>query len=386
VPQDASLALFGIIYRGRATDGEDERVRARQLKEWERDWRSRVWMTYRRGFERLGRTKWQTDAGWGCTLRSAQMMVANALSVHSRGRCWRREIDTQHDDVTRDDEEDVEGAPHTFFASVVNKLRIPEHDRTKDGCDAQLEILRLFADEERAPFSVHRVCETTADWGAPPGRWFEPSVMCRAFEVLISGHELGRELAVYVVSGQEGEGGGVPVLDEDDIRAKSVDSGKALLLFVPVMLGAGRTINARYVSQLRSMLTFEQSVGIVGGRPNSSLYLVGHSDEVFFYLDPHVVQPASSVNSVDVESYYCPTPLHIRGEALDPTLALGFYCRNAAETVDLLARVDALANENATAPVLQTRRGRGDASATPSAANRGIERFHDDEFADWEFV
>lgn len=288
--------------------------------------------------------------------------------------------------MSRDDEANDDGASRAFFAGVINKLRIPESDRTKDGCDAQEEILRLFADEETAPFSVHRVCETTAAWGAPPGRWFEPSVMCRAFEVLIAGHELGTELAVYVVSGRDGEGGGVPVLDEDEIRAKSVDAGKALLLLVPVVLGTGRTINTRYIGQLRSMLAFEQSIGIVGGRPNSSLYIVGHSDDVFFYLDPHVVQPASLLDSVDVESYYCPTPLHIRGEALDPTLALGFYCREAADAVELLARVDALAKENATAPALQTRRGRVDTSATTSAASGEIERFRDDEFADWEFV
>lgn len=38
------------------------------------------------------------------------------------------------------------------------------------------------------------------------------------------------------------------------------------------------------------MLTFPQSVGIVGGRPSASLYFVGFQDSNIMYLDPHEVQ------------------------------------------------------------------------------------------------
>ncbi len=49
-------------------------------------------------------------------------------------------------------------------------------------------------------------------------------------------------------------------------------------------------VNPRYVPQLQSMLQWQQSAGIVGGRPSSSLYFVGFQGQQVIYLDPHEVQ------------------------------------------------------------------------------------------------
>ena len=48
-----------------------------------------------------------------------------------------------------------------------------------------------------------------------------------------------------------------------------------------------------YIAQLRAVLTWRQSIGIVGGRPSSSLYFIGFQHEHVLYLDPHEVQPVS---------------------------------------------------------------------------------------------
>lgn len=49
-------------------------------------------------------------------------------------------------------------------------------------------------------------------------------------------------------------------------------------------------VNERYLPQLTSVLTFPQSVGIVGGRPGASLFFVGVQAGAVLYLDPHEVQ------------------------------------------------------------------------------------------------
>ena len=48
-----------------------------------------------------------------------------------------------------------------------------------------------------------------------------------------------------------------------------------------------------YIAQLRAVLTWRQSIGIIGGRPSSSLYFIGFQHEHVLYLDPHEVQPVS---------------------------------------------------------------------------------------------
>ena len=56
---------------------------------------------------------------------------------------------------------------------------------------------------------------------------------------------------------------------------------------VPALLSPVVQIDQRYVPQLQAVLSWPHSMGIVGGRPSSSLYFVGHLTDQLVFLDPH---------------------------------------------------------------------------------------------------
>jgi hypothetical protein len=64
-----------------------------------------------------------------------------------------------------------------------------------------------------------------------------------------------------------------------------------LVLLVVLLL---LQVDDRYRPQLAAVLTFPQSVGIVGGRPGASLYFLGAQGSSVLYLDPHEVQEVRS--------------------------------------------------------------------------------------------
>lgn len=49
-------------------------------------------------------------------------------------------------------------------------------------------------------------------------------------------------------------------------------------------------LSEAYVPQLKEVLSMPQCIGIVGGRPSSSLYFIGFQEDNIVYLDPHHVQ------------------------------------------------------------------------------------------------
>ncbi|WOL13340.1 cysteine protease ATG4B isoform X1 [Canna indica] len=297
------------------------------------DFSSRIWITYRKGFDPIGDSKFTCDVNWGCMIRSSQMLVAQALILHHLGRSWKRPLQKPYD---------------------------PQY----------IEILHLFGDSETSAFSIHNLLQAGRSYGLAAGSWLGPYAMCRTWETLARAnkeqaeHEKCKEnfpFVLYIVSGDEdGERGGAPVICMEIAARLCSDFSKGLLswepilLLVPLVLGLER-INPRYIPLLLETFTFPQSVGILGGKPGTSTYIVGVQDNKALYLDPHEVQQAVDIKRDDLEadtsSYHCSMVRHLPLDTIDPSLAIGFYCRDKEDFEDLCTRASKLAEKSNGAPL-----------------------------------
>ncbi|CAN0030167.1 unnamed protein product, partial [Phaeothamnion confervicola] len=112
-------------------------------KEHAEDTQALLWLTYRSGFPRLEPYAFTDDSGWGCMLRSAQMVMAQGLQRHLLGRHWRPSSDP------------------------LVRRRHPEY----------LRILALLRDEPGVAslFSIHNMCQVGMRYDKLPGEWYGPN-------------------------------------------------------------------------------------------------------------------------------------------------------------------------------------------------------------------
>eukprot|EP01119_Soliformovum_irregulare_P016135 TRINITY_DN4635_c0_g1_i1.p1 TRINITY_DN4635_c0_g1~~TRINITY_DN4635_c0_g1_i1.p1 ORF type:complete len:371 (-),score=62.91 TRINITY_DN4635_c0_g1_i1:27-1139(-) len=263
------------------------------------DFKKLLWFSYRRGFSEITPSTWTTDLGWGCMLRSGQMMLGTALLRH----------------LTND-----EGAT----------------DET-----VQTRVLRNFEDSSDASFSVHKIAQTGLKFGKNIGEWFGPSTIAQVFETLIKvNHPEG--VSMYLSNES--------CLYKDEIMAISQkdpqSTWKPLFIMIPLRLGLN-TFNEIYITPLKNLLQVPHSVGIVGGKPRSAMYFVGYQDDNVFYLDPHLVQPTVPMKTAfQTETYHPTSALKMPFTQLDPSLSVGFFCDTRSSFEDFWTRMSEISRQD----------------------------------------
>ncbi|KAG7456610.1 hypothetical protein MATL_G00237570 [Megalops atlanticus] len=285
---------------------------------------SRLWFTYRKHFQPIGGTGPTSDTGWGCMLRCGQMILAEALVCRHLGRDWRW----------------VKG----------QKQR-----------EEYLSILNAFIDKEDSCYSIHQIAQVGVGEGKAIGQWYGPNTVAQVLKKL-SVRDSWSQLAVHVAMDNtvvieeikrlcmpwlEGEAEGQRVLNGCSEGARAQGAAETplwrpLVLLIPLRLGL-TDINEAYIETLKSCFMLPQSLGVIGGKPNSAHYFIGFVGQELIYLDPHTTQPAVEPGEggpVPDHSFHCQHPpcrMHIC--ELDPSVAVGFFCQTEEDFDDWCVRI-----------------------------------------------
>ncbi|KAL5987496.1 hypothetical protein ACLOJK_035244 [Asimina triloba] len=333
------------------------------------------------GFDAIGDSKFSSDVHWGCMLRSSQMLVAQYVNdwfVCSR-HCFF---------IT---EAELGESPYRRLFMMVSFLILQPFDRD------YIEILHNFGDSEHSAFSIHNLLLAGKAYGLAAGSWVGPYAVCRSWETLVRAlrektnieeNNQPFPMTMYIVSGDEdGEQGGAPVvcIENAAMLCSNFHNSQAtwapILLLVPLVLGLDK-VNPRYIPLLWATFTFPQSLGILGGKPGASTYIVGVQGDKAIYLDPHEVQPVIEIardnTEADTSSYHCNVVRQMPLDMIDPSLAIGFYCRDKADFEDFCARASELASQSNGAPLFTVVQSRSAPRPIHSdAREEGLDAGHD---------
>ncbi|KAJ6657694.1 hypothetical protein lerEdw1_002195 [Lerista edwardsae] len=340
--------LFGYTYN--LEQDED-------MERFQKDFTSRVWLTYRREFQQLEGTMWTTDCGWGCMLRSGQMLLAQGLLVHFLGRAQPTCIRLHPSPQIGAEPPGNFGPPrHTCSPEELEKERYHR------------KIISWFADQPQAPFGIHRLVSLGHSSGKKAGDWYGPSIAAHILRKAVDGCSEAGNLAVYVSQDCTVYKGDVAKLASRNKDRAARDSGaewKAVIILVPMRLG-GETFNPAYMDCIKDLLRLDFCIGIIGGKPKHSLYFVGYQDDFLLYLDPHYCQPfvdstkenfpleLGKVEPFKLGEILClgpsiaAPPRKTAFSKVDPSCTIGFYARHSRDFEQLCLELTQVLNSAAT--------------------------------------
>ena len=145
------------------------------------------WITYRTNFPPIKPSDFTTDIGWGCMLRSGQMLLAyTLLSIN----------------------------------------------------DDYVKTIALFLDSNTCPFSIHRISLSGLDLNKQIGEWFGPSTISLVLQKLVQNYDCG----ISVVVASDG------IVFKESLN---VSSKKSCLILIPLLLGGGKRLNPVYFESVK---------------------------------------------------------------------------------------------------------------------------------------
>jgi len=320
-----------------------------QLDELQDDFRSRIWITYRKNFPSIGGNGPTSDQGWGCMCRAGQMVLAQALVLNHLGRDWKwigckkyfkdeeNKIKIDLDELDSDEKltNSDESSSCNKLSDLIkkNEQECIDYIKSDQEHEIYIKILKQFQDKKTAQYSIHQIALMGASEDKPVGSWFGPNTIAQTLKK-VSSFDHTNNIVIHVALDN------VVVIEEINRKCNSDQSSssfnsspkwKPLVLFIPLRLGLSE-INPIYFQSIKQTFRVPQSLGIIGGKPNHALYFIGYVNEELIYLDPHRTQSTVDLDELapldsfcNDLSYHCKTANRMDFNLIDPSISLCFF-------------------------------------------------------------
>ncbi len=241
------------------------------------DFSTQAFCCYRHGFSPL--KTYTNDCGWGCTIRSYQMLIGKTL------------------------------------------LSLPDQIKEKFILENNFNdvLCHFLIDDPAAPFSIHNIVKHGEKYGKTAGEWFTPSEAVRAgmdcFDQDKSHWKFSELFDMSLV----------PYVKDDPIFPH-------LIIFTSRL--CPNVMDDEGEKTLVNYFNHPACIGIVGGKKSSSFFFFAMNEKhELFYLDPHELRETTDNSFTFSGTLKDPIPV----KDIDPSMSMGFLVYNEKEQQTVLS-------------------------------------------------
>ncbi len=254
-----------------------------------------IYLGYRYDFPPLHQTEITSDIGWGCTLRSGQMILANCL------------LKIQY--------------PLLYY-------------QTKPVLKSYYNLISLFRDDSANLFSIHNLVANYSKYGKNPGDWIGPYTLSQLISD-VSTTLFKLEKIKYITCLDHNIKSNLFNHDNQQLK---------YLVAIPLRLGLEQ-LNSAYYQNIIYLTTTKYFMGIVGGEGHKSFYIVGSDGTNLVYVDPHIPQ-AYCPDKLDLASYQNKKLYYLPIKKLAPTFTIFLLLDNSEKIKSFLDVNNQLPDQN----------------------------------------
>ncbi|CAI2369876.1 unnamed protein product [Moneuplotes crassus] len=258
------------------------------------------WISYRSDFKEIN--GFTSDSGWGCMIRTGQMMIA-----------------------------------YTLVQIKLEEYKTPESDSVHE--KVLHAIIPMFFDNQMefdAPFSIQNIIQIGEKmYNKAAGLWYGANSVSHCLKECHDRYNTKFNSDLEIKIFNEG------IVYEDEIT-KVLEENKRLLVIIPQRLGL-KKVDPAYFPQIKELLGCKLSMGILGGRDTSARFIIGHQEDTLITLDPHYDQ--CTVDTLDeggLATYVTEYSRNFSIYDLDTTVAFCFLISSTMDKEFLNAKISTM--------------------------------------------
>lgn len=318
--------------------------------------KSLILISYRNNYKPQTNSKnnsiYNSDCGWGCMIRSTQMIMARAIY-----KIFKYEI--RKSDQKLDKNFLIKSVIYFFLD---NNLKLLKNRKGKEntyfGMENYISKLKSYNENNifktkreicsiEPPFSIQKICIMGEIFGKTCGEWFSDYDLPKILDYINVGFNVFPNVKIIHNNSNLDICKLIESCFKEISKEKEVENyiiyngkryifGKMGIIFISLRLGL-ESISDDYFPSIKKIFDCKEFLGFLGGKVQSASYFFGYVNDDLLFLDPHYNQ--TSVKDLEregISSYIDKTIYKLSLKSLQTALTLGFLFRNFDEFIDLI--------------------------------------------------